>query len=152
MNEQPAPNRILRLLFWETTIKCNLTCAHCRRIEDDHAVITDLTTRQGVKLIDQLAQVGKSQPMMPVLVFSGGEPLCRDDIFDLIAAELKALNVSERNQRLFLERAGLHGPKTLDQVAQELKISRERVRQLYEKIKERLLKRSRIKKLLQGME
>jgi radical SAM protein with 4Fe4S-binding SPASM domain len=75
----------LRLLFWETTIKCNLTCAHCRRIEDDEAVITDLSTEQGKDLIDQLAEVGSAQPMMPVLVFSGGEPLCRDDLFDLVA-------------------------------------------------------------------
>lgn len=75
----------MRLLFWETTIKCNLKCAHCRRIEDDQAVVTDLSTEQGMDLIDQLAQVGKSQPMMPVLVFSGGEPLCRVDLFDLVA-------------------------------------------------------------------
>jgi len=78
------PNQVLRLLFWETTIKCNLTCAHCRRIEDDAAAVNDLSTPQAMDLIDQLAELGKEQPMMPVLVFSGGEPLCRDDLFDLI--------------------------------------------------------------------
>ena len=77
-------NRIMRLLFWETTIKCNLACAHCRRLESDEAVITDLSTSQGKDLIEQLAQLGQAQPMMPVLVFSGGEPLCRDDIFELV--------------------------------------------------------------------
>jgi len=77
-------NRILRLLFWETTIKCNLACAHCRRLESNEAVVTDLSTPQGKDLIEQLAQLGQAQPMMPVLVFSGGEPLCRDDIFELI--------------------------------------------------------------------
>ena len=30
-----ASNRILRMLFWETTIRCNLACAHCRRLESN---------------------------------------------------------------------------------------------------------------------
>ena len=84
MKEGSQQNQILRLLFWETTIKCNLNCAHCRRLESDEAVITDLSTSQGKDLIGQLAELGRAQPMMPVLVFSGGEPLCRDDIFELI--------------------------------------------------------------------
>ncbi len=75
----------MRLLFWETTIKCNLSCAHCRRVEDDEAADTDLSTSQAMGLIDQLAQLGSAQPFMPVLVFSGGEPLCRDDLFELVA-------------------------------------------------------------------
>jgi len=74
----------MRLLFWESTIKCNLRCAHCRRVEGDEAVSTDITTDQAMDMIDQLAVLGKEQGFMPVLVFSGGEPLCRDDIFDLI--------------------------------------------------------------------
>ncbi len=77
-------NQILRLLFWEATIKCNLSCVHCRRLESDEAVVTDLSTSQAKDLIEQLAQLGSAQPMMPVLVFSGGEPLCRDDIFELV--------------------------------------------------------------------
>ncbi|MCF7955797.1 MAG: radical SAM protein [Phycisphaerae bacterium] len=77
-------NRIMRLLFWESTIKCNLTCAHCRRVEGDEAAPTDMATDQAMDMIDQLAALGKEQGFMPVLVFSGGEPLCRDDIFDLI--------------------------------------------------------------------
>ena len=84
MKEAPNSNQILRLLFWETTIQCNLSCAHCRRLESDEAVVKDLSTSQGKKLIDQLWQLGHAQPMMPILVFSGGEPLCRNDIFELI--------------------------------------------------------------------
>ncbi|AQT67738.1 Antilisterial bacteriocin subtilosin biosynthesis protein AlbA [Anaerohalosphaera lusitana] len=75
--------RTLRLLFWESTIKCNLTCSHCRRVEGDEQVGTDMTTGQAKSLIDQLAELGKSQDFMPILVFSGGEPLCRDDVFEL---------------------------------------------------------------------
>ncbi len=84
MKEALQSNRILRLLFWEATIKCNLACAHCRRLESDEAVVTDLSTSEAKGLIEQLAQLGRAQPMMPVLVFSGGEPLCREDIFELI--------------------------------------------------------------------
>jgi radical SAM protein with 4Fe4S-binding SPASM domain len=43
-----------------------------------------MSTDQAKKMIEELAQLGGGQPMMPVLVFSGGEPLCRDDIFEVI--------------------------------------------------------------------
>ncbi|MFB0552782.1 MAG: radical SAM protein [Phycisphaerae bacterium] len=85
MKEALGSNQILRLLFWETTIKCNLTCAHCRRLESDEAAFKDLTTEQAKDLISQLTELGKKQPMMPVLVFSGGEPLCREDLFELVS-------------------------------------------------------------------
>jgi len=76
--------QILRLLFWESTIRCNLHCAHCRRVDDEDTACDDLTADQARGMISQLADVGKAQPFMPILVFSGGEPLCRPDIFDLI--------------------------------------------------------------------
>lgn len=79
-----AGKQMLRLLFWESTIRCNLECAHCRRIEDDEAVVTDMTTEQAKGMIDQLAAVGEGQPFMPIMVFSGGEPLCREDLFELV--------------------------------------------------------------------
>ncbi len=84
MTRAVGSNQILRLLFWETTIKCNLTCAHCRRLETDEAAVRDLSSQQAKNLIGQLAELGGRQPMMPVLVFSGGEPLCRDDLFELV--------------------------------------------------------------------
>lgn len=84
MNHALDPMRKLRLLFWESTIKCNLSCAHCRRVEDDDTVDADLSTTQAKNLIDQLAELGRNQNFMPILVFSGGEPLCRNDIFKLI--------------------------------------------------------------------
>ncbi len=74
---------MLRLLFWESTVKCNLACAHCRRLESDADADSDMSTAQAKQLIDNLAQLGQDQSMMPVLVFSGGEPLCRSDIFEL---------------------------------------------------------------------
>ena len=84
MSRPVSSDQLLRLLFWETTIKCNLTCAHCRRLESDEAADKDLSTAQAKGLIGQLADLGKDQPFMPVLVFSGGEPLCREDLFELV--------------------------------------------------------------------
>lgn len=84
MKESSRGDQLLRLLFWESTIKCNLSCAHCRRLESDEAADKDLSTAQAQDLIGQLAQLGKAQSAMPVLVFSGGEPLCRDDLFELV--------------------------------------------------------------------
>ena len=83
---------MLRLLFWESTIKCNLACAHCRRIESDEAAAQDMSTAQAEDLFGQLVELGKKQSMMPVLVFSGGEPLCREDLFELIG-KAKSLGI-----------------------------------------------------------
>ncbi len=84
MRSATTSPRVLRMLFWETTIRCNLACAHCRRLESNAAAPADLSTSQAEALIDQLAEVGRRQPQMPVLVFSGGEPLCRSDLFHLV--------------------------------------------------------------------
>jgi len=65
----------LRLLFWESTVRCNLRCAHCRRIETaDEAAREDLTTAEFSSVLDSAAELGK-----PIIVFSGGEPLMRPD-------------------------------------------------------------------------
>lgn len=84
MEQVSDHRRKMRLLFWESTIRCNLSCAHCRRMETDEAADSDLTTIQAKGLIDQIAQMGQVQGFMPILVFSGGEPLCRKDIFGLV--------------------------------------------------------------------
>jgi radical SAM protein with 4Fe4S-binding SPASM domain len=73
---QPPP---LRLLFWETTAACNLACVHCRRLDVSQQMShDDLTTDQAGRMIRSLTEVGR-----PILVFSGGEPLMRPDVFDL---------------------------------------------------------------------
>ena len=125
MTPATTASRVLRMLFWETTVRCNLACAHCRRLESNDADVGDLSPAQGEILIEQLAELGRRQPPrgegvpplrvagilpanrgqdaratkeqgqdaratsgstgpMPVLVFSGGEPFCRPDLFHLI--------------------------------------------------------------------
>ena len=68
----------LRLLFWETTKACNLSCHHCRAIPQTACAPEDLSTREGFGLMDAISEIAK-----PVLILSGGEPLYRPDIFDL---------------------------------------------------------------------
>ncbi len=68
------------VVVWNVTRQCNLKCVHCYA----HAKATigdnELTTAQGKTLIDDLAQFG-----VPVLLFSGGEPLIRPDLPELAA-------------------------------------------------------------------
>jgi heme b synthase len=69
-----------RLVFWETTAACNLVCSHCRRTDVADAVTPDeLSTQEAEGLIDELSGWGRT-----ILVFSGGEPLMRPDIFHLM--------------------------------------------------------------------
>ena len=68
----------LRLVFWESTKACNLTCRHCRAVPQKALGPTELRTAEAFDLIDQIAQVAK-----PVFVLSGGEPLFRPDLFDI---------------------------------------------------------------------
>ena len=70
----------LRLVFWETTKACNLSCKHCRAVPQRHLGPTELTTSAAFNLIDEIAKVAK-----PVFVMSGGEPLFRPDLFDIAA-------------------------------------------------------------------
>lgn len=68
----------LRLVFWETTKTCNLSCRHCRAVPQPSLGPNELTTRRAFDLIDAIATVAK-----PILVLSGGEPLFRPDLFDI---------------------------------------------------------------------
>jgi heme b synthase len=71
----------LRLVFWESTSLCNLECIHCRRLDIAADLAQqDLTTDQAKKFIDSIADFAR-----PILVFSGGEPLARPDIFEIAA-------------------------------------------------------------------
>lgn len=72
-NRSDGSNR-LRLLFWESTARCNLSCVHCRRLATADGPAGELTTQQARRLIDSAAELGR-----PIFVFSGGEPLLRED-------------------------------------------------------------------------
>ncbi len=68
------------IVVWNVTRRCNLHCVHCYSKSQDIDYPGELTTEQGKALIDDLAEFG-----VPVLLFSGGEPFRRKDIFELTA-------------------------------------------------------------------
>jgi radical SAM protein with 4Fe4S-binding SPASM domain len=67
------------VVVWNCTRRCNLRCVHCYAASDNQADANELTTTEAKTFIDDLAAFGA-----PVLLFSGGEPLLRDDLFDLL--------------------------------------------------------------------
>ncbi len=68
------------VVVWNVTKACNLRCIHCYASADNRPAENELTTEEGFRLLEDLAHFG-----CPVVLFSGGEPLVRPDIFDLIA-------------------------------------------------------------------
>ncbi|RLD32152.1 MAG: 12,18-didecarboxysiroheme deacetylase [Bacteroidetes bacterium] len=67
------------VVVWNVGRRCNLRCIHCYSQSQDVDYPDELTTAEGKALIDDLADYGS-----PVLLFSGGEPLMREDILELI--------------------------------------------------------------------
>lgn len=68
----------LRVVAWELTRACNLACKHCRAQAQTKPGREELTTREARGFIDELSGFGS-----PILIFSGGEPLLREDVFEL---------------------------------------------------------------------
>jgi len=66
------------VVVWNCTRRCNLKCVHCYSHSADKDYPGELTTEQGKALIEDLAQFGA-----PVILFSGGEPTLRHDLFEL---------------------------------------------------------------------
>ncbi len=69
------------ILSWNTTKRCNLYCKHCYRDSDAHEAENELTTEEGFRLIDQIKATG----IFKILILSGGEPLLREDLEQLVA-------------------------------------------------------------------
>ena len=99
----------LRLVFWETTIGCNLKCVHCRAAAELGRSPEELDTQESRNLVDQIAAFAD-----PILVLSGGEPLYRDDIFDI------AGYANEKGLRVAL---ATNGTLVDEQIADEIKAS-----------------------------
>ena len=68
------------VVVWNCTRRCNLRCVHCYARSADQEYAGELTTAEGIALLEDLAKFGA-----PVILFSGGEPLMRPDLFDLAA-------------------------------------------------------------------
>lgn len=66
------------VVVWNVTRRCNLKCVHCYAHARDRAFPDELSTQEGLNVLDDLAQFGS-----PVVLFSGGEPLMRPDLVEL---------------------------------------------------------------------
>jgi radical SAM protein with 4Fe4S-binding SPASM domain len=69
------------VVFWNLTDRCNLSCTHCySRSGPGRTTEGELTTAEAFGVIDDLADMG-----VPLILFTGGEPLMRADLFELAA-------------------------------------------------------------------
>ena len=94
------------IVSWMTTNRCNLACEHCYQDAGD-AEARELSTCEAKKLIGEVARAG-----FKVMIFSGGEPLMREDIFELVA------HATEQGLRPVF---GTNGTLITYEVASELK-------------------------------
>ena len=72
-NERPY------IVIWETTQACDLACVHCRACAQPARNPFELSTAEAKALIDQIAGM-----QVPVFVLTGGDPLKRPDIYELV--------------------------------------------------------------------
>jgi radical SAM protein with 4Fe4S-binding SPASM domain len=79
------------VVFWNLTDRCNLACSHCySRSGPGHDTKNELSTREALSLIDDFSAMG-----VPLILFSGGEPLLREDIWDLAShARMKGIRMA----------------------------------------------------------
>jgi radical SAM protein with 4Fe4S-binding SPASM domain len=79
------------LVIWETTQTCALACRHCCASAQPGRDPGELTTEEGLRLVDQVADVGT-----PILILSGGDPVNRPDLLDLVRhGKSRGLRVDE---------------------------------------------------------
>src|SRR5512138_396784 len=72
------------LVIWEVTQACDLACVHCRASAQPERNPGELTTDQGYRLLDEIRSFGE-----PLMVFTGGDPLKRPDLYDLARYAVK---------------------------------------------------------------
>jgi radical SAM protein with 4Fe4S-binding SPASM domain len=75
----PQPTGAPITIVWNFTNRCNLNCLHCHQDSSPMSSHPELTTSQAFKVIDNMSDAG-----VAILTFSGGEPLLRKDLYDVI--------------------------------------------------------------------
>jgi len=83
------------VVVWNVGRRCNLRCVHCYAQSRDEEYSGEMSHEEGLRLIDDLAAFG-----VPVLLFSGGEPLMRPRLYELIS------HARERGMRAVLSSNG----------------------------------------------
>ncbi|GLI35831.1 12,18-didecarboxysiroheme deacetylase [Desulforhabdus amnigena] len=72
------------VVVWNVTRRCNLKCVHCYAHAGNENFPDELSTEEGKVVLDDLARFG-----VPVVLFSGGEPLMRPDLVELAEYAVK---------------------------------------------------------------
>ncbi|MDR2460379.1 MAG: radical SAM protein [Deltaproteobacteria bacterium] len=72
------------VIAWNITRSCNLTCVHCYASATNKKAPDELTSEEAKQLVKSLTEYG-----VPVILFSGGEPLLRPDLFQLVDLAVK---------------------------------------------------------------
>jgi len=92
LSRNPDAPPTLRLLAWEMTRSCNLSCRHCRASAEHGPYTGELSTEEGKRLLNEIAALSppsggpaSAHPpgFHPVVILTGGEPLLREDLYDL---------------------------------------------------------------------
>lgn len=68
------------MFYYEVTRACDLVCKHCRASAQENAASDELSRADALRLIEQVATFERK----PTICFTGGDPLKRADLFDLI--------------------------------------------------------------------
>lgn len=100
------------VVVWNCTRACNLRCRHCYAAATPEPAGEELSTSEAKELIDDLSAF-----RVPVLLLSGGEPLLRRDIFDLIAYAV------DRNLRVVISTNGTLIDRSVARKLKELGVS-----------------------------
>ncbi|MBS1874425.1 MAG: TIGR04053 family radical SAM/SPASM domain-containing protein [Acidobacteria bacterium] len=78
------------LVIWEVTQACDLACVHCRASAMPGRSSDELSTEEGYRLLDQVKAFGEAKGFgSPLFVFTGGDPLKRPDLYELIRYSVK---------------------------------------------------------------
>lgn len=105
-----AANGMGPVVAWNITRTCNLKCAHCYSSSDANKYDGELTTAEAKKFIDDCADF-----KVPVLLLSGGEPLIRPDVFDLVRhAKEKGIRATFSTNGTLIDKAVAKEIKSLD--------------------------------------
>ncbi len=78
------PSGALKVLAWETTGACPLACLHCRASAVCEREKDELTTNEAKQMLASAAKLGNA-----IIIFSGGEPLLRDDLEEIAIEAVK---------------------------------------------------------------
>jgi len=100
------------VVVWNITKRCNLKCIHCYAHADDSFSENELSTKDGKALLDDLADFG-----VPVVLFSGGEPLVRKDLPELASYAV------EKKMRAVISTNGTLITKDMAKILKEIGLS-----------------------------